>query len=54
MIGAKFVGFLALIGGVAVLLGNFVQQLNEKYYLIPIGAVVAVLAGLIGLLSRKY
>ena len=50
----KFVGFLSLIGGAAALIGNFVPRLNQQYYLVPIGAGIAALTGIVVLISRKY
>jgi uncharacterized membrane protein HdeD (DUF308 family) len=51
---SKFVGFFALIGGAAALVGNFVPKLGNQYYLIPIGAGISLVIGLLALFSRKY
>jgi len=55
MIGSKTVGFFSLIGGAAALIGYFVPKLNEQYsFLIPAGAGIAVVIGLLALSSRNY
>lgn len=46
------IGILSLIGGVVVLLGNYVSSL-EQYFLIPIGAGVAILAAIVDNWSNK-
>jgi len=40
------IGILSLIGGIVVLLGHYVSGL-EQYFLIPIGAGLAILAAII-------
>ena len=47
----KVVGFIALAGGLGVLLGMYTNFLG-KFPLVLIGAIVAVLAGLIGLFDK--
>jgi len=47
----KFVGFLALAGGILTLLGNFIPSIS-KYPLILIGGIIALIAGLLGLFAR--
>lgn len=58
MISSKTVGFFSLIGGIAALIGFFIPRLAEKLlpaeYLIPIGAGVATVIGVIALFSRNY
>ena len=46
------VGFLALIGGVAVLVGNFLPDLVE-YPLVLIGAGISILAGVIDHFGKR-
>jgi hypothetical protein len=46
-------GFLALIGGAAVLVGHFVESLGSEYYLVLIGGIVAVVGGILSL-RRRY
>lgn len=46
------IGILSLIGGIVVLLGNYVSSL-EQYFLIPIGAGVAILAAIVDNWSNK-
>lgn len=48
----KVVGFLALGGGVLVLLGYF-RLLGSNLPLELIGGIVALLAGLVGLFDKK-
>ena len=47
------VGIVSLIAGIAVLLGNYVGSL-ERYYLVPIGAGLAILAAIIDNWSHNY
>jgi energy-converting hydrogenase Eha subunit C len=47
----KIVAFLALIGGVAVLLGTFTNVLG-RYPLELIGGIAALVAGLLGLFDK--
>ncbi len=47
----KIVGFLALLGGVATLLGNFIPSIS-KYPLVLIGGIVATVAGILALASK--
>jgi len=58
MISSKTVGFFSLIGGAAALIGFFAPKLLEKMipaeYLIPIGAGIAAVIGLVALFSRNY
>ncbi len=54
MMSPKFLGFFSMIGGAAALLGNFIPNLNQKYYLVPIGAGLSVLIGIAALASRRY
>jgi len=54
MLSSKTVGFFALVGGVVTLVGNFVQPLNQQYYLIPVGAGISTLIGIMALFSRSY
>ena len=49
---SKFGGFVAGIGGVLVLLGNFISSF-ENYYLIPIGGALAIIAAII-CMKRRY
>jgi hypothetical protein len=53
MVNSKFVGFFALIGGAAVLIGNFVPKLGEQYYLVLAGGALSALIGLVALGSRN-
>lgn len=48
----KFGPFISLIGGAATLIGYFVKSLNDTYYLVLIGGIVAVIGAFIGLRSR--
>jgi hypothetical protein len=48
----KFAGFLSLIAGLVVLVGEYVASL-KSYYLVPIGAAVAIIAGIIAM-RRPY
>ena len=49
---SKFAGFLSAIAGIAVLAGEYVGSL-QKYYLVTIGGIIAILAG-IGALKNPY
>lgn len=51
---SKFGGFLALIGGAAVIVGHFVETLGSKYYLVLVGGIVAVVGGFISLKTKRY
>jgi len=51
---SKFAGFLAGIGGVAVLVGNFMPELNGQYYLILAGGVLAILSAIISFRSNQF
>jgi len=46
------VGILSLIGGILVLLGNYISSL-QKYFLIPVGAGIAILAAIVDNWSHK-
>ena len=46
------VAILSLVGGVVVLLGNYISAL-QNYYLVPIGAGVAILAAIVDNWSHK-
>jgi hypothetical protein len=55
MIGSKTVGFFALIGGVAVLVGTFIPKLASQYpFLIWAGGAISALIGLVALFSKNY
>jgi len=45
---SKFAGFLSGIAGIAVLLGEYVGFL-QKYYLVTVGGIVAILAAIVAL-----
>ena len=47
----KFISFLALVGGAGVIAGEYVRSLG-KYPLVLIGAIVAIIAGLLGLFDK--
>ena len=49
---SKFGGFVAGIGGILVLGGNFVSSLSD-YYLVPIGGALAIIAAII-CFKRSY
>ncbi len=48
----KKVGVIALVGGVVVLLGNYITAL-QNYYLVPIGAGLAILAAIVDNFSNR-
>jgi len=48
----KFAGLFSGIAGVLVLVGEFVPGL-DKYYLVPIGGVLALLVSIV-LFKRSY
>jgi len=45
---SKFAGFLSGIAGIAVLAGEYVGSL-QKYYLVTIGGVLAIVAAIVAL-----
>lgn len=51
---ATLVGFLAYISAAAVLAGYFLTDIGKQYYLIPVGAGIAVLAGIVDNMRRKH
>lgn len=50
----KFFGFLSLVGGLVVLVGEVIKSLGDKYYLVYAGAAVCIVAGLLSLRRRYY
>ena len=50
---SKFGAFLSLVAGLAVLVGYFMPEFGGKYYLVPVGGVLAVLAAIVAFKSNR-
>ncbi|MEK6820108.1 MAG: hypothetical protein AABX71_00165 [Nanoarchaeota archaeon] len=51
---SKIGAFLSGIAGVAVLVGYFLPSLNDSYYLILAGGVLALISAAISAKARPY